>query len=98
MSNRELGLETVDGEKIGRNPRDMETAELEALGHHKMPLIKVIREKCLDCCCGSQSEVRKCTAVFCALWPFRMTKNVFSERTGNPAAIEALARAREQRK
>jgi hypothetical protein len=37
--------------------------------------LKAIREKCLDCCCWSESEVRLCTAVDCALYYFRMGKN-----------------------
>ena len=33
---------------------------------------KAIRLKCLDCCCGQAAEVRKCPAVDCPLWRFRM--------------------------
>ena len=39
--------------------------------------VKVIREKCLDCCCGSQHEVKLCTAVRCPLHPWRMGKNPY---------------------
>lgn len=38
---------------------------------------KVIREKCLDCCCGSANEVKLCTAERCPLWPWRMGKNPY---------------------
>jgi hypothetical protein len=82
------GLEMVNGEEVGCDPRKMTPLELNALGHQRTPLRKVIRSKCLDCCAGSESEVRKCTAVSCVLWPYRMGKNVFSERTGNPAALK----------
>ena len=35
---------------------------------------KAIRLKCLDCTCGQQAEVRKCTATHCSLWRYRMGK------------------------
>lgn len=41
---------------------------------------KVIREKCLDCCCGSANEVRLCTAERCPLWPWRMGKNPYRKK------------------
>jgi hypothetical protein len=31
-----------------------------------------IRLKCLDCCCGSAAEVRRCHLTDCALHPYRM--------------------------
>ncbi len=92
------GYEIVAGEKIGRDPREMEITDLNALGHGKLPLLKAIRAKCLDCCCDQPSEVRKCTAFRCALWPFRLSSKPFSERTGNPGALEARAMAREAKK
>ena len=39
----------------------------------KTPM-KAIRAKCLDCCCGSYSEVRHCLVKNCALYPYRMGK------------------------
>ena len=33
--------------------------------------LPAIRAKCLDCCCGSATEVRKCTIKDCPLWPLR---------------------------
>lgn len=36
-----------------------------------MTPLKAIRAKCLDCCCGSMSEVRLCTMTDCPLFPFR---------------------------
>jgi len=36
--------------------------------------IKSIREKCLDCTAGSRKEIRLCTVVQCALYPYRSGK------------------------
>lgn len=46
-------------------------------GHTKKPLLKVIRDKCLDCCVYQPSEVRLCQATDCDLWPYRMGENPF---------------------
>lgn len=75
------------GEKIGRDPREMTQDELREMGHKKMPMLKAIREKCMDCCVYQQAEVRKCTAFGCSLWPYRMGTNPFTGRTGNIAAL-----------
>lgn len=40
-----------------------------------MTPIKAIRAKCLDCMCGSVTEVRLCPCTDCSLYPFRMGKN-----------------------
>ena len=37
---------------------------------------KAIRLKCLDCCAGQAVEVRKCPAISCPLWRFRMGREV----------------------
>lgn len=34
--------------------------------------IKAMRLKCLDCCAWQQSEVKRCTAKLCPLYPYRM--------------------------
>lgn len=88
-----LATETRNGEVIGRDPREMEISELNAIGHECMPLSKIIRSKCLDCS-HTESEVRKCIAFECVLWPYRMRKNPFSERVGNPDALAAARAAR----
>jgi hypothetical protein len=67
------------GHLIGRDPRRMSIAELTGLGHQTRPLLAVIRAKCLDCVGYEPSEVRKCVAVDCALWPYRMAHNPFRE-------------------
>lgn len=65
--------------------------ELNALGHQKTSLIKIIRLKCLDCA-RTEDKVRKCTAMTtCVLWPYRMRKNPFSERVASEKTKEALA-------
>lgn len=33
--------------------------------------MKAIRAKCMDCCAGSQAEVRLCPMPACPLWPYR---------------------------
>ena len=67
---------TQKGYVIGKLPSKIELKTLRALGHAQSP-IKAIRAKCIDCCGGSPSEVRKCTAVNCPLWAMRMGKNPF---------------------
>jgi hypothetical protein len=73
---------TLEGAEalIGRDPRKMTEAELNALGHHKRPVLDAIREKCIDCCGGMVAEVRRCRMVDCALWPYRMGTNAFRHR------------------
>ena len=34
--------------------------------------IKAIRKKCIDCTCGQLAEIRNCTVINCALYPYRM--------------------------
>jgi hypothetical protein len=73
------------GELIGRDPREVPKEILakyfrvEAGGAGNG---NVVRAKCLDCCCGQESEVRKCTAFGCSLWPYRMGSNPFTNRKG----------------
>ena len=74
-------LETVSGEKIGRDPRRKTAAELNALGHFQQPMLQICKAKCLDCCAGDASEVRKCPLSDCANWPYRMGTNPFARRT-----------------
>jgi hypothetical protein len=72
------------GQLIGRHPRTVPVADLRALDN-PASVIKAVRAKCIDCCCGQESEVRKCTAVFCALWPFRMGHNPFHAKAASDA-------------
>jgi hypothetical protein len=67
------GLETAaDGTVVGQDPRALSTDELRALGHRGKPLLQAMRRRCVDCCGGKKDEVRRCTAVACPLWPYRM--------------------------
>ena len=63
--------------------------------------IKAIREKCLECCCWQPGEVKLCTSVNCALYPFRFGKNPYVKRTMSDeqkvAAAERLKLARERK-
>ena len=68
-----------EGELVGKDPRKLSGETLSLYFRAKNPL-KALRERCLDCCCGQQSEVRKCTAVNCPSWPFRMGTNPFRQK------------------
>lgn len=46
----------------------------------RISLLKAIRLKCLDCCCGSSNEVKLCTAARCPLSPFRDGHNPFTAK------------------
>jgi hypothetical protein len=76
-------------ETPGKLPPFPGVQELRSLGHPESP-IRAIRAKCVDCSGGSLSEVRKCPAVRCPLWPMRMGKNPFfgkrSPRSGSGTA------------
>jgi hypothetical protein len=69
-----------DGSAGGVDTRNLERALLERV-HPSAPLLDVIRET--RCCC-QPSEVDRCTAVGCSLWPYRFGTNPFSNRRGNP--------------
>ena len=34
--------------------------------------VKAIRQKCLDCTCEQYEEIRNCSIINCALYPYRM--------------------------
>ena len=70
----------ADGrELIGKHPNDM-PLEILSLKFRAQNPLKALREKCIDCSCGDTSEVRKCVAVDCALWPYRMGTNPFRKK------------------
>ena len=70
-------LECENGHLIGKHPENIDISEMKAAGHTNDPLAKIIRKKCLNCCGFQASEVRKCVATDCELWPYRMGKNPF---------------------
>jgi hypothetical protein len=93
------GIEADEhGDPVGKDPRQIEQAELRAAGHEPMPVLKAIRAKCLDCCCGSPGEVRNCIVTTCPLWPFRMAANPWrSKKVLSPAQRERLIAAKKLR-
>ena len=68
-----------EGELIGKHPVDV-PSEILSLKFRAQNPLRAIREKCLDCCCGNAAEVRKCVAVDCPSWPFRMGTNPFRKK------------------
>lgn len=46
-----------------------------------MTPMEAIREKCLDCCCGSVKAVRLCAVESCPLYAFRSGKNPNRRKT-----------------
>jgi hypothetical protein len=79
-SEQKLHQEYDEAERcaIGRDPRTMTAADLNATGHHKRPLLAVIRQNCIECAGGSQAEVRRCGMAQCPFWPYRMGTNPFA--------------------
>ncbi len=93
------GHEADGGELVGRRPSEVSSEILSGYYAEKNPL-RALRARCLDCCCGSTSEVRKCVAVDCPSWPFRMGTNPFRKKRTmlveqKRAMSERLAKARE---
>jgi hypothetical protein len=82
-----LAVKDPDGGTAGVAPRDLPRALITEV-HTPSPLLDVMREKCLDCSCYQPSEIAKCTAVACSLWPYRMGANPFSNRKGNASALQ----------
>jgi hypothetical protein len=69
--------EVDGGHLIGRDPRKIPAHDFDGTGIAGRPVLSVIRDKCVDCSGGRADEVRKCVAVDCALWPYRMASNPF---------------------
>ena len=65
-----------DGSTEGKHPRDADADVMREI-HEAAPLLRVIQAKCLNCSSEVESEIRKCTAIGCALWPYRMAINPF---------------------
>ena len=86
-----LVVRNPDGSTEGKHPRDADVDVMREI-HDPAPLLRVIRAKCIDCSGGSESEARKCTAIGCALWPYRMASNPFrAPREMTPEQREAAA-------
>ena len=85
-------LKSDGGELVGRDPRTLsrdELAQFEGLAP-----IKAIRARCLDCCGGDASEVRKCVSVDCPTWPYRMGVNPFHGQRQSEKAAAGVQPAR----
>jgi hypothetical protein len=79
------------GHLQGRDPRGMSQDELRAMGFAPMSPTEAIRAHCLDCCAGSADEVRRCMALRCPSWPFRMGKSRWkAERALSEEQREAM--------
>jgi hypothetical protein len=80
-----------DSELVGKHPAEVPSEILQRHYREQNP-VRAIRARCLDCCCGQLSEVRKCVAVDCASWPFRMGLNPFrSKRALSPKQLKVLS-------
>jgi hypothetical protein len=94
----QLGTEIApDGHRIGRDPRQMTSDELRAMGHETQPILQMVRAHCVDCCGGAADEVRKCPAVECQKWPYRMGTNPFRQ-PASPAQREHARTLRAKRR
>lgn len=98
-----------ENETQGRDPRTISESELAELGFAAKPILQVIKERCMDCCGSDLSrprntmdEVKKCTAIDCPSWLYRMGKNPFAKKTlteeQKQSARERFAKVRESKK
>lgn len=66
----------------------------------KTEVLKLVRAKCLDCCCDSPKEVSLCQVPGCALFSIRSGKDprprVLSEKQ-RAIAVDNLRRAKEKK-
>ena len=69
----------------------------------KAKVLKTVREKCLDCCCGSAKEVKLCTKgpearLPCSLYPYRFGKDVEKRQLSDEAKAELALRLKNRSK
>ena len=92
---RAILLEADGGELIGRDPRKVPAGEFERAGIVPTMVggggLDVLRARCLDCCAEQEAEVRKCVAVACVNWPYRMNANPFRKQNISDEHRAALA-------
>lgn len=50
---------------------------------------QAIRAKCIDCMTGSRHEVKLCPSTDCALWNFRLGREIRTEDTQNGEESES---------
>ncbi len=58
--------------------------------------VKAIRAKCLDCSNQQWSEVKRCSVVECALYPWRLGKRPKKDDNGNYIAVEEIEEEEKQ--
>lgn len=80
-----------DGAREALHPDDISLDVLREL-HPGGRVLRAVRAKCVDCCCGQLAEIRRCTAYRCPLWPYRMGSNPFygaggAARAADPASV-----------
>lgn len=90
-----IAFETLNGHRVGRDPRRMTQDELRDAGHEPMSPSDALRLRCLDCCAGSANEVSLCVSVGCPSWPFRMGSSPW--RAPRTEAQREAARANARR-
>lgn len=64
------------------------------MNDQKTSPLKAVRQKCLECSCGNQAEVRQCVIERCPLYPFRFGKNPFRQKRELSEEARAAAAAR----
>ncbi|UOF77494.1 hypothetical protein [Caudoviricetes sp.] len=79
MKHEKFIIRTEDGTE-GIHPSKLTADDFREMGHEPIGLRKVIKKACMDCCVGSYSEVVKCVATTCALYPYRTGKNPFAPK------------------
>jgi len=81
MSKYQYDLQVEKDSGIQKTPdSSCKKAQIKAVeAVQKNSALLAIRAKCLDCSCGSDAEIRKCTLLHCALYPFRMGKRPASK-------------------
>ena len=72
----------VEAANRENRPIELPASSLEKLGHGPRNPVKVMRSFCMDCMGDNRAEVRRCTSVGCALWPYRLGRNPFTNRKG----------------
>lgn len=71
----------------------------------RIPLLKAVRLKCLDCSCFQPKEVALCPVKKCTLYPYRFGKDPYRQKTTRvytpeerEAARQRMAKINSQRK
>ncbi|UOF81281.1 hypothetical protein [Caudoviricetes sp.] len=76
MKNEKFLQNGTDGLE-GIHPSKMTAEQYTEMGHKPLGFRKAIKAFCLWCVNGSYSEVTKCVATECPLYPYRTGKNPF---------------------